>query len=72
MIELQNNFLGEIAFQFIEYTHSVDDFTFNKFEMNVKVKVFVIHSPKYLTLLFIAIGRPSHKVFGLCVAVLAP
>ena len=26
--------------------------------------------PKYLTLLFTAIGRPSHKIFGFCVAVL--
>ena len=31
-----------------------------------------IHSPKYLILLFTAIGRPSHKIFGCCVAVLAP
>ena len=63
MIKLQKNFLGEIAFQFIEYTHGVDDFTFNKFEMNVKAKVFVIYSPKYLTLQFMAIGQPSHKIF---------
>ena len=38
---LQKNFLGEIAFRFIEYTHCLGDFTFNKFEINVKVKVFV-------------------------------
>ena len=31
-----------------------------------------IHSPKYLTLLFTAIGRQSHNIFGFCVAVLAP
>ena len=72
MIELQKNFFGEITFQFIEYTHCVDNFTFNKFEMKVKVKVFVFHRPKHLTLLFTAIGRPSHKIFGFCVAVLAP
>ena len=72
MIELQKTFPGEIAFQFIEYTHCVDDFTFKKFEMNFKVKVFVIHCPKYLTLLFTAIGRPSHKIFGFCMAVSAP
>ena len=62
MIELQKNFLMEIAFQFIEYIHCVDDFTFNKFEKNVKVKVFVI----------LAIRQPSHKIFGFCAAVLAP
>ena len=36
------------------------------------LKFLSIHSPKYLTLLFTAIGRPSHNIFGFCVAVLAP
>ena len=31
-----------------------------------------IHSPKSLTLLFTAIRRPSHNIFGFCVAILAP
>ena len=72
MIELRKNFFGERAFQFLEYTHCVDDFTFNKFEMNVKVKAFVIHSPMHLTLLFTAIGRPSHKIVGFYMTVLTP
>ena len=36
------------------------------------LKFLSIHSPKYLTLLFTAIGRTSHNIFGFCVAVLAP
>ena len=31
-----------------------------------------IYILKYLILLFTVIGRPSHKIFGFCVAVLAP
>ena len=61
----------ETSFQFIDYTHCVSDFTLNKFEMS-KLRFLSIHSSKCLTLLFTAIGRPSHKIFGFRVAVLAP
>ena len=39
MIEFQWNFLGEIAFQFIEYTDSAGDFTLNKLEVCAKFTV---------------------------------
>ena len=36
------------------------------------LKFLSIYSPRYLTILFTATRRPSHKIFGYCVAVLAP
>ena len=61
------DFLGILHFNLLSIPTA-----FNKFEINVTVKVFLNPSVKYLTLIFTAIGRPSHKIVGFCAAVLAP